>query len=338
MTDAQKEFHDHLSSRHLGALWVGRDGVDLTRPTSPAVPHKWAFDALQPDLETAGEIVTAEEAFRRVLVLENPAFPGEMRVTNALYAGVQLVRPGEIAPCHRHSQTALRFILSGEGAYTTVDGERAWMAPGDFIITPSWAWHDHANEGEVPVTWLDVLDTPLVGFFDTVFRENFDEPRQPITMPDGTAPSRFGANMRPVEIVPEVNGASPVFHYPYKQSRTALETLRAAGSVDPAHGIRLEYINPQTGTAATPTMGACLQFLPAGFSGQSCRSTDGILFCGVEGKGRLIVDDQVIEWGPRDLVVVPGWHRYRFEAEEDSVLFSASDRPAQEKLGLWRGE
>jgi gentisate 1,2-dioxygenase len=68
-----------------------------------------------------------------------------------MYAGLQRVLPGEVAPAHRHTQSALRWVVDGEGAYTAVDGERVTMAPGDFIITPMLTWHDHGNPGDQPV-------------------------------------------------------------------------------------------------------------------------------------------------------------------------------------------
>jgi gentisate 1,2-dioxygenase len=335
--DIQAEFHERIGGHDLAALWVGRRGVDLSRPKSPAVAARWCYDDLRLELMEAGDIIAAEEAFRRVLVLENPAFKGEMRVTNTLYAGLQLVLPGEIAPCHRHSQTALRFVIEGTGAYTSVNGERTWLNPGDFVITPCWSWHDHGNEENVPVVWLDVLDTPLVDFLDTVFRENYSEPQFPNTRMDGLSPAQFGANMLPVGHVP-THLASPVFSYPYKRARAALMTLAGAGDWDACHGIKMQYVNPATGGPATPTMGACLQLLPAGFNGAQCRSTDAMLYSVVEGTGRTIVEDEVIEWGPRDLIAVPGWRRHRHVADSEAIIFSVSDRPVQEKLGLWREE
>ncbi|MEE8334339.1 MAG: gentisate 1,2-dioxygenase [Alphaproteobacteria bacterium] len=333
--DAQADFHREIGTRHLAALWVARRGVDITKPKSPATPELWHYDAIRPDLMTAGEIITAEDAFRRVLVLENPAFPGEMRVTNTLYAGFQLVLPGEIAPCHRHSQTAFRFVIEGEGAYTSVDGERTWLHPGDFIITPQWSWHDHCNESDAPVVWLDVLDTPLVDFLDTVFRENYPAPRQQISRPDGDAPARFGANMLP-EGYQAPAMASPVFSYPYDRARAALEQLRRAEEWDACHALMMQYVNPTTGGPATPTMGAFLQMLPAGFDGAEYRTTEGVLYSVVEGAGRTIVDGEPIEWGPRDAFVVPGWHPHRHVPDGDAILFRVSDRPVQQSLGLWR--
>ncbi len=333
----QHDFHRRIGERHLAAMSVWREGVDNTKPKSPDMAALWTYESMRPDLFEAGEIVTAEDAFRRVLVFENPAFPGEMRISNTLYAGLQLVLPGEVAPCHRHSQTALRFVVEGTGAYTSVDGERTWLHPGDFVITPCWSWHDHGNEEDRPVVWMDVLDTPLVDFLDTVFRETYPAQRQQISRPDGDSPARYGAGMLPVGYS-LTRPASPVFAYAYTTARAALDAMSRAGDRDLSHGFRMEYINPASGDSATPTMGAFLQLLPAGFDGAEYRSTEGMVFSVVEGRGRTVVDGQSIVWGPRDTFVVPGWHWYRHVASDDAVLFSVSERPVQEKLGLWREE
>jgi gentisate 1,2-dioxygenase len=139
-------------------------------PKSKAVPFHWRYDEIRPLLLESGRLLTAEEAERRVLVLENPSFVGQSRATATLYAGVQLIMPGETAPAHRHTPSALRFMLEGEGAFTAVGGERTTMRAGDFVITPSWAWHDHGNEGSDPCAWLDGLDIPMVGFSKRCFR------------------------------------------------------------------------------------------------------------------------------------------------------------------------
>ncbi len=132
-------------------------------------------------MSEAGGVITAEEAERRVLVLENPALRGQSRITNSLYAGMQLILPGEIAPAHRHVASAIRFILDGEGAYTAVEGEKTNMSPGDFILTPNWTAHDHGNPSKKPMMWLDVLDMPTVNYFETSFSEHFDEEKQNTT-------------------------------------------------------------------------------------------------------------------------------------------------------------
>ncbi len=140
-------------------------------PKSACRPHLWKFDAIRDYMTEAGKLITAKEAERRVLVLENPGLRGQSKVTTSLFAGVQMVIPGDVAPAHRHSQSALRFVLEGKGAFTAVDGERTAMEPGDFVITPSMTWHDHSNETSEPMFWLDGLDIPMVQFFDASFAE-----------------------------------------------------------------------------------------------------------------------------------------------------------------------
>lgn len=333
--DRQSEFHKRIGGDNLAALWVARRGIDLTRPASQAQPVIWRFEEVRDHLEEAGSLVSAADAFRRVLVLENPAFKGEMRATNTLYAGLQLVLPEETAPCHRHSQTALRFVIEGNGGYTSVEGERIPLSPGDFVITPNWTWHDHGNTGDQPVIWLDVLDTPLVGFLDTVFRENYQEPTQPITRKEGETRARFGAGMMPTDFDRSEN-PQPLTHYPFSETRAAIEALARMSAPDPCHGLRMQYTNPATGAPATPTMGAFLQHLPRGFQGADYRSTDSTIVCVAKGKGRSRIGDVSIDWVSGDVFVLPGWLNHRHEAQEDTLLFSVSDRPVQQSLGLWR--
>jgi len=251
--------------------------------------------------------------------------------------GLQLILPGEVAPSHRHTQSALRFIIEGEGAYTAVDGERTTMRPGDFIITPSWTFHDHGNPGKDPVVWLDGLDIPIVAFFDAGFAERHPDESQPVTRPEGDALARYGANMLPLEYA-VTSGTTPVFSYPYERSRDSLDTLRRHADQHPCHGIKLQYVNPASGGYPMPTIGAFLQWLPVGFRGEPYRSTDGTVYCVVEGRGQSIVGDRTFDWNAHDVFVVPSWCRVAHRPATDAVLFSYSDRPVQKALGLWREE
>ena len=176
--DERRDYYDRIRPLHLTPLWESLHALVPREPQTPCVPALWRYDEIRPLLMESADLITAEEAVRRVLVLENPALPGNSSITQSIYAGLQLIMPGEVAPSHRHVQSALRFIVDGKGAYTTVGGERTTMYPGDFIITPSWAWHDHGNEGiegvSEPVVWLDGLDIPMLRFFDAGFAENDD--------------------------------------------------------------------------------------------------------------------------------------------------------------------
>src|SRR3546814_16016784 len=114
----------------------------------------WRYADVRAPLLEAGAFITAQEAERRVLILENPGLRGQSRITTSLYAGVQLVMPGEVAPAHRHSQSALRFVLAGSGAHTSVDGEPTVLEPGDLVITPSITWPDQGNHTHTPLVQI----------------------------------------------------------------------------------------------------------------------------------------------------------------------------------------
>lgn len=334
-TPEREAFYRKIDGANLTALWTVMSDLITPEPRSACRPHLWKFDVIRDYMTEAGRLITAKEAERRVLVLENPGLRGQSRITTSLYAGVQMVVPGDIAPAHRHSQSALRFVLEGKGAHTAVDGERTAMEPGDFIITPSMTWHDHSNETSDPMFWLDGLDIPLVQFFDCSFAEGSKEDQQAISKPAGDSFARYGHNLLPVD-VKRSSKTSPIFSYPYAHTREALEKARLREEWDPCHGLKLKFSNPETGDFAMPTIGTFIQLLPKGFKTARYRATDATVFCPIEGHGRSRIGDVTLEWGPRDLFVVPSWHWVTHEADSDAVLFSFSDRPVQQKLDLFR--
>src|SRR5262245_53868130 len=250
----RQTYYDKLVPHSLAPLWEVLKGLVPPEPKSKAVAHAWHYAALRPLLLEAGGLVTAEEAERRVLALENPALPGQTRVTPTLYAGVQLILPGETAPAHRHVASALRFVLESDGGYTAVAGERTTMRRGDFIITPNWAWHDHGHEGGNPVIWVDGLDLPIVNFFESGFSEHGDESRQAIHKPEGDSLARFGSGLVPLEAASPFGATSPIFSYPYATSRAALLAVAAADPPDPHLGHALRYPNPIDRGWAMPTL------------------------------------------------------------------------------------
>jgi gentisate 1,2-dioxygenase len=316
LTPERRAFYERLQAFGAAPLWEVLGTLIPSEPRPQTQPVLWKYDALRPLLIEAGRLLTAQEAERRVLILENPGLPGRSQATGSLYAGLQLILPGETARAHRHATSALRFVLEGTGAYTSVDGVRTTMHPGDFIVTPSWRYHDHGNPGRETTIWLDGLDVPIVNLFDASFAEHHAE-----------------------ELTPAASAeASPVFSYPYARSREALEELRRE-PVDPSRGLTMRYVNPADGSPPMPTIAAFLQLLPRGFAGTARRQTDATVYVGVEGHGRAFVGGLTFEWGPRDVFVAPSWTPVRHEAADgDAVLFSFSDRPAQQVLGLWREE
>ena len=332
----RQAFYSRIGEKNMTPLWLSLADLVTPEPRSACRPASWKFDEIRAAMMEAGGLITAKEAERRVLVLENPGLRGQSKITTSMYSGVQLVLPGEVAPAHRHTQSALRFVLEGSGAHTSVNGERTIMREGDFVITPPMAWHDHGNESDEPIFWLDGLDIPVVQFLDASFAEHLDVDAQPLTRPDGDSDARYGANLLPMDHKGG-GGTSPVFNYPYGRTRDALERLKRAEAWDPCHGLKMRYTNPITGNHAMATMGTFIQLLPKGFSTTAYRSTDATIFVPIEGKGRSVIgDDFVVEWGKRDVFVVPSWKKVRHEAEDESVIFSFSDRPIQEALHLFR--
>jgi gentisate 1,2-dioxygenase len=315
-TPERLAFYERLRAHGAAPLWEVLGTIIPPQPQPQAQPVLWRYDELRPLLFEAGRLLTPAEAERRVLILENPGLPGRSQATGSLYAGLQLILPGETARSHRHATSALRFVLEGTGAFTTVEGARITMHPGDFIVTPSWTYHDHGNPGGEPTIWLDGLDVPIVNLFDASFAEHHHEE------PGGAA--------SPARAIPTVS-------YPYAQGRATLDDMRRRGSVDPSHGVKMHYVDPATGASPMPTIAAFLQLLPRGFEGRPLRQTDATIFVGVEGRGVTRVGDDVFDWGPRDVFVAPSWMPVQHDApREDAVLFSLSDRPAQQALGLWR--
>jgi gentisate 1,2-dioxygenase len=337
--DARRAYYERIRPLHLTPLWESLHALVPREPQTPCVPALWRYDAIRPLLMESAALITADEAVRRVLVLENPAIPGRSSITQSLYAGLQLIMPGEVAPSHRHVQSALRFIVDGQGAYTTVGGERTTMYPGDFIITPSWAWHDHGNEGiegvSEPVVWLDGLDIPMVRFFDAGFAENADAKVQHVARPEGHSLARFGHNMVPVRH-DHTSATSPIFNYPYARSREALAQLQTQEAPDAWLGHKLRYINPLTGGSPMPTIATNLQLLPRAFAGRTHRMTDGAVYSVVEGRGTAHIAGERFDFGPRDTFVVPSWAPLKLVATDDVVLFSFSDRPVQQAMGVLR--
>jgi gentisate 1,2-dioxygenase len=338
----RQQLYSDMAPLHLTPLWEVLHSLVPKQPDTPCVPALWRYEEVRPFLMRAGDAITADEAVRRVLILENPALRGQSAITQSLYAGLQLILPGEVAPSHRHTQSALRFIVEGSGAYTAVDGERATMRPGDFIITPSWTWHDHGSEAKDPVVWLDGLDIPMLRFFDAGFAQNDDSKSQAVSRSEGTSFARYGHNMAPMRHDSPFGKTSPIFSYPYERSREALHNLERDAPLDDWDGVKLRYVNPLTGGSPMPTMATFMQRLPAGFSGKPFRQTDGAVYSVVEGHGEVLAERGGAQWrqsfSPRDHFVIPSWHTARFASEGGCVLFSFSDRPVQQALGIHQEE
>lgn len=333
-----RELYAEMAPRHLHPLWEVLHGLVTPTPRSAAVAVLWHYAEARDFLMRAGALISAEQAERRVLIMENPQLPNTSCATSSLYAGLQLILPGEVAPCHRHTQCALRFVLEGSGAFTALDGEKAVMRPFDLVLTPNWQWHDHGNASDAPMIWLDGLDIPMVRFFETSFAERLPQNAHPETAPAGDTIARYGRNLKPFarSLAARRPANLPLFHYPYTEWRASLGALAAQDVPDPHLGHALEFTNPADGGPVMPTIAAHVRLLPQGFRTKPRQATDGTIFVVVSGHGTARINGQDFALMERDTFVVPSWHSLELEAASELVLFGYSDRAAQEKLGLFR--
>jgi gentisate 1,2-dioxygenase len=309
-----QDYYARLDAQHITPAWIG--GGITTEPKSEAVPYLWHWRDLRPQAMRAAELVGTKQAERRVLRLTNPKLPGI--ASNTLVANIQIVMPGEIARAHRHSGAALRLIIEGSGGYTVVNGERVPMHPGDLVLTPNWSWHDHANDTDAPMIWLDGLDTPLVRMLEAGFYEEYPQARQD-----------FG---------PAVNFSQ--WHYPMSEMRAALQRAAAADTGDAKEGLVLEYKNRVTGGPVMTTIACEMQLLRPGEKTRARRRVARTNYHVVEGSGYSVIGGERLDWEDKDVFTVPTWAfcEHGNSGEHPAFLFSFSDAPVMKALGLYRDE
>jgi gentisate 1,2-dioxygenase len=338
----REQLYKQLEAQNIEPLWRVLGDAAPKTPKVESVPHMWAWRDVRPHMLTAGDLVTPQEAERRVLMLINPAFKSmTFRTVGLIYAGIQMIMPGEIADSHRHTPNAQRFIIEGDGAYTAVEGERTIMSKGDFVLTPAWAWHDHGNESTTPMIWLDGLDLPFAIMLDSNFFEDYasgDGRMQPIFRETEDSHHRWGRNLRPTWEQPASALSSSVLNYRWKDARDSLHALRGEPG-SPYDGIILQYTNPVTGKPTLPTIAAYLQLLRKSEHTQSHRHTSSAIYHVAEGEGRSLVGETEFKWQEGDTFVVPSWMPHEHESVGgEAVLFSYSDKPIIDAFGFYREE
>jgi gentisate 1,2-dioxygenase len=311
---------------------------DITEPTGPERGHVWSWQDVYPELARSREILdeAAATSQRRALILRNPGLaPPATGATHTIAAAYQMLFPGESAPVHAHSMSALRFGIAGHGARMIIDGDRVPMEPGDLILTPGWSWHGHVHPGgDDPVVWMDGLDVPFVlGLRAGFFR---DDPHEADPLPTREV---TGATVSPATLRPSDEPAgrhSPVRRYPWQEAYPALQRLMARTPHLPA---RLEYRNPVTGGPALATLGCMLEGLPAGARSRPCRETASSVVFVARGTGTLVCGGQAFELLPNDVAAIPAWTWHQLTADRhDLVLFRVTDRPVHDAFGLYRAE
>ena len=311
--------------------------------THTVAPHHWKWTDMErlllQSLSFQDKLPTGPAgAERRIIRLQNPGLDAET-VTNTMSMSVQLLMPGEIARPHRHTPVAFRFFLRGD-SYTTVEGGKHRMRPGDLVLTPYMQWHDHGNDGDEPGIWIDGLDFPLVRFLDAVIKEDTDEPQQGTECSDRSN-RRFGATgLKPAWLADaEVERAS-LIHYRWDQTEAALHAMADAGDASPTDDVILEYVNPATGDSVFTTIACYIQMIRPGVRTVRQRETAHKVYHAFRGSGRTIIDDERFEWSEGDFFVIPSlaWHEHRNDCDEAAILFSLHDSPTLKRLGLYRRE
>lgn len=325
------ELDAELEKNQLSGFWK-------TRVPSHAseAPFLWKWEALLDGLMKASETIGIEQAERRAIRLVSPHLPIQS-TSHSLQFTFSIVNPGEVARAHRHNMAAIRFVVQGRGAYTAVSGERFPMEEGDLILTPNWTWHDHHNESEDPIIWLDGLDGPLIQSLNVLFFEEYEKEEQPITRETGESTNRMGFARLPKQEATHLRGVP--FRYAWKDTYKALKSL-SEGDHDPYDGTLLRYINPATGGFTYPTMSCEVQLLKAKEKTQMHRHTSTALYHAFRGHGCTAVGEGHLEWKKGDSFVIPlwQWHRHENLSDEEAILFSINDRPVMESLQLHREE
>ncbi len=312
-------FNEKLHQAGLRGYWE-------MRREAPAQPRIIKWSTIRPLLLEAGEVLGLEEAFRRNI------------------SGYQIVMPGESAAAHRHTASAMRFVVQGDGkAYTTTNGEQMFMEPGDLLVQPGWGWHDHNNSGDEPVIWIDMLDSSLVHLLDVEFREDWpDGAQQPVTLQEGSY-SQFYGSVRPARTI-GAKDTSPPVTYKFRDTMAALKRMAAEEEFDPYDGVLLEYANPVTGGHTLPTMAARIQMLRPGESTRPHRHTGSVRYYVVQGEGTSTVDSEdatEVAWEPHDSFWIPSWRWHRHtnrSTTQPAILFTISDMPIAETFGMYREE
>ncbi|MBV9119647.1 MAG: cupin domain-containing protein, partial [Chloroflexi bacterium] len=327
-----------VGEKALRPLWLA--------PENPPEPHSdvaawlWSWQDIRAGMIEACDLMPVGEdgADRRVLTMRNPSFNG-FGATKTLSSAVQLVKPGEEAPSHRHTMAALRFIIEGAGGYTIVEGEPLSMEPGDFLLTPAWTWHGHAHEGTEYMMWLDVLDVPLVRGLDLGFYEELAEPHelQKPEKPMDDSVHRFGTgSLLPTWMGRPNTPYSPLFSYKWGPTREALYRLTDM-EPSPTEGYALTFTNPFTGGPVMPTIGAGMHLLKAGQHTTAKRSTVNSIFHVAQGSGYSVIAGKRFDWRFGDTFCVPVWNWVEHvAANEDAILFTANDLPVVQALALHR--
>ncbi len=335
-------YYRELEAVHAGGLWTVANDIEPWFPVPKSVPVIWRYRELRPLVLRAAELVTTEKAARRVVMLVNPGRRDVSACVGSLYTGIQIMLPGEAASAHRHTASALRFVMEGEGGYTVVEHEKLYVRPHDLVLTPNWTWHDHGHEGaRGPVIWQDGLDIPLMNALEVNFFEVYPAERQVPTRPVDASYAEYGGNALCPTWDRWTKPYSPLLKYPWEPTYEALQRAAREQAGSPYDAISLEYVNPRTGGPIMATIGASIQLLRPGEHTRAHRHTGNVVYQVAKGRGYSVIGGRRFDWEEKDIFVVPTWtfHEHANASErEDAVLFAFNDFPTMRALAVYREE
>jgi len=336
------QYYDALDRHDAGALWTVANKIEPWEPRSASVPVLWRYADLREPVLRSVDLVTPEKAGRRVIYLRNPGRVDVAAAVGWIYAGLQVMHPGERASAHRHSASAIRFIMEGQGAYTIVDGHKMTLGRNDFVLTPNGTWHEHAvAEDGTPCIWQDGLDIPLVNALEANFYEVHPDLAQAVGYPVDDMTAIWGNPGLTPAGVSWSKGYSPMFKYEWGPTYEALTRMAKAAEGSPFDGVLMEYVNPVTNGPVMRTLGASMQLLRPGEHTRAHRHTGSFLYHVAKGCGFSVIGGQRFDWQERDIFCVPSWawHEHANGSDsEDACLFCLNDLPVMRALGLWREE
>jgi gentisate 1,2-dioxygenase len=332
---ALEELYRDLAAADLRPLWTITEQLLTPTPRPTAVPYLWPAATMKPLARRSIALVPVERGGeRRVLSLQNPGLGGAPYAVGTLWGAIQCLGPHEVAPAHRHSPGAIRFVLEGEGVWTTVDGDACDMRPGDLVLTPSMNWHDHTNAGDGEMYWFDGLDLPMIAALDGIFFEEYPGDAQPEPAEHNVSERTHAAGVRyAAEATALSTRHSRLLNYRWADTEAELDRLAAAGD-EPL--LKVEYVDPETGASVLPTMSCAVHRIRGGRRSVPERRAGNAVYVVFRGTGTSVIDGQLFHWGPGDMFAVPSWAALEHAADEDADLFLVSDEPVLRALGIAR--
>jgi gentisate 1,2-dioxygenase len=331
-----RRFNDDMVRMNLTPTWAYYTELVSKMPAPSYRAYLWKAALLDFVMERAGRLVDlARGGERRSFEVVNPDLRHLHGTTHTIGAALQLVKPGEIAPSHRHLASAIRFPVKGK-AYTAVNGEKLPMEERDLILTPTWTWHEHGNESDAPIVWIDALDYPFNKLMQVSFFDHYPAGMHPNTKPLGYT-ADWVALARPTwqsydEDIPLVN-------YKWRDTYASLQRFKERDG-SPFDGVLLEYKSPFKDGPVLPTLSCYAQLLRAGEHTRAHRHTSSQVYYVLEGSGHSVIAGERFDWAKGDFFMIPpwAWHEHANTGAEEALFFSIGDRPIHDAFRLYREE